>query len=234
MYESFVAQWLLDVISPYLDPNQCGLKGSSVTHYLIKLLHFIHSTLDLRSPHAVLAICIDLSKAFNRVDHILVIQDLFDMHTPPWLLNIVFSYLTNRTMTIRFRGAQSSLHNLPAGSPQGAFLGGLIFMIKFNGAMLRPSIPRPLPLQNVQSLSVKFVDDGTFAAAVNLRSHLRPDHQSRPHPRTFHERTGHFLPSELNLLQHQVKDTEKFVCENNMVINKKEDMPDEIFFHTNT
>ena len=115
-------------------------------------------------------------------------------------------------------------------------------MIKFNGAMLRPSIPRPLPLQNVPSQSVKFVDDGTVAVAVNLRSQLRIDPQSRPHPRTFHERTGHFLPSELNLLQHQITDTEKFVSDNNMVINKKKtglmkfsfsrtlDFPPEVYF----
>ena len=68
-------------IKPYLDPNQCGLKGSSISHYLINLLHFIHSTLDIRKPHAVLLACVDLSKAFNRVDHSLVVEDLYDMHT---------------------------------------------------------------------------------------------------------------------------------------------------------
>ena len=65
VYESFVGGWLLPIIKPYLDPGQCGLKGFSVTHYLIKLLHFVHTTLDLRQPHSVLAACIDLSKAFN-------------------------------------------------------------------------------------------------------------------------------------------------------------------------
>ena len=95
VYESFLAEWLLSVIHPYLDPNQCGMKGSSVTHYLIKLLHFIHASIDQKTPHAVLAACIDLSKAFNRVDHLLVIQDLFNMKTPPWLLKIFVSYLSN-------------------------------------------------------------------------------------------------------------------------------------------
>ena len=50
VYESFVAEWLLFYIKPFLDPNQCGLKGSSITHYLIKLLHFVHSALDMRKP----------------------------------------------------------------------------------------------------------------------------------------------------------------------------------------
>ena len=69
--------WLLDIIKPYLDPDQCGMKGLSITHYLVKLLDFIHSTLDRKRPHSVLAACVDISKAFNRVDHSLVIQDLW-------------------------------------------------------------------------------------------------------------------------------------------------------------
>ena len=100
-----------------MDPGQCGLKGSSITHYLIKLLHFIHSTLDKKKPHSVIAACVDISKAFNWVDHSLVIQDLFDMHTPVWLLKIVFSYLTERSMVLTFNSAKSTQKSLPGGGP---------------------------------------------------------------------------------------------------------------------
>ena len=76
MYESFVGGWLLPIIKPYMNSGQCGLRGSSITHYLIKLLHFIHETLDKKKPHLVLTACVDISKAFNRVDHLLVIHIL--------------------------------------------------------------------------------------------------------------------------------------------------------------
>ena len=56
-------------MKPYLDPRQCGPKGRSITGYLIKVLDFVHKTLDLKKPHSVLAACIDLSKALNRVDN---------------------------------------------------------------------------------------------------------------------------------------------------------------------
>ena len=46
-----------------MDPGLCGLKGFSITHYLIKLLHCVLTTWDKSQPHAVLAACIDLSKA---------------------------------------------------------------------------------------------------------------------------------------------------------------------------
>ena len=108
VFESFLADWILHFIRPYLDPNQCGVKGSSITHYLIKLLHFVHETLDVKKPHVVLAACFDLSKAFNRVDHCLVIQDLYDMKTPAWLLKIIASYLTMRTMRLSYKGVVAS------------------------------------------------------------------------------------------------------------------------------
>ena len=79
MYESFIGEWLLKIVEPYLVPGQCGLRGSSITHYLVQLLHFVFTTLDMRQPHAVLAAFVDLSKAFNRVDDSLLIQELYDM-----------------------------------------------------------------------------------------------------------------------------------------------------------
>ena len=90
--------WLIPIIQPYLDPDQCGLKGLSITHYLIKLLHFIHINVDSKNPQAVLLAMVDIEKAFNSVSHLLVIEDLADMNVPGWLLSILVSYLTERSM----------------------------------------------------------------------------------------------------------------------------------------
>ena len=146
IYESFLSDWLLPIVTPYLDPANCGgLKGTSTSHYMIRLLHFIHSTVDKSEPHAVVMALIDLSKAFNRVDHTMVILDLYDMNVPAWLLRILISYLTKRSMILRYKGASSTPKPLPGSSPQGVFLGCFLFVIKFNGALLRPTIPRPVP-----------------------------------------------------------------------------------------
>ena len=203
MYESFLAEWLLATVEPYLGPGQYGLRGSSITHYLIQLLHFVFSTLDMRQPHAVLAAFIDLSKAFNRVDHTLLIHDLFDMHTPAWLLRIIFSYLSGRSMFLSYKGAQSKQRQLPGGGPQGAFLGGIIFMLKFNGAFLRPPIPKAIkgPVHESKSKKVKYVDDGTVAVGVNLKKCLVSDSKSKwQSPLSYRERTEHILPDMNNLL----------------------------------
>ena len=103
--EKFIVDWLMPFISPFLDSSQFGgFKGLSTTHYLIKFLDFTQSILDKNQPHAVIAALIDLSKAFNRVDHHLVIEDLYKMKCPSWLLRLIFSYLSGRTLIVNFNG----------------------------------------------------------------------------------------------------------------------------------
>ena len=158
------------------------------------------------------------------------------------------SYLSDRSMYLTYNGEQSTQKMLPGGGPQGAYLGGLIFIIKYNGAFLRPPVPRHIqgPILNSKAEKVKFVDDGTVAVSIDLKACLVPDPVQRARPLNFHERTGHILPEENNLLQHFISDTEQFVSENKMVINKdktkvisftksrKWDFPPEVHFSDGT
>ena len=143
-FENILGDWLLPIVDPYLDPGQCGgLKNTSVNHYLVKLLNFIHTAVDQPTPTAVVLAALDLSKAYNRGDS-MVIEDLYDMHVPGWLLAIICSYLSNRTMILKYQQAVSTQRSLPGGYGAGTWLGGFLFIIKFNGICLRPPIPRPL------------------------------------------------------------------------------------------
>ena len=144
-----------------------------------------------------------------------------------------------------YNGTISSQRTLPGGSPQGAFLGGLIFMVKFNGAFMRPPIPRPIQTKS-QSVNVKFVDDGSVAVSIDLKASLSIDPVTRPRPLTFYERTEHILPIEKNTLQDKIKEAEEFVNSNNMMINKEKtnimmfnksrnwSFPPELAFHDGT
>jgi hypothetical protein len=154
--------------------------------------------MDLRQPYAVLIALVDLEKAFNRVSHQLVIKDLADMHVPGWLLLILISYLTERSMYMRYKGATSSRRLLPGSSPQGAFLGILLFIIIFNGALLRPAIPR------LHSLNLKYIDDLSMLAAFNLKKCLVEDPVERTRPFSFNERTQQIIDIEMNQLQEDL------------------------------
>ena len=235
VFESFLADWLLPIVEPYLDPCQFGLKGASITHYLLRLLKFIHEHLDPKNPHAVVVATRDLSKAFNRVSHQMVLEDLYNMHVPTWLLLIIASYLTNRTMILTYNGATASPRNLPGSSPQGAFLGIFLFIVKYNGAALRPKIPR-LALEvdqcrqsrrNCKDCSCKkhtkdthvlYIDDLSEAEAVDLRKELIWDPIQGPYPLKYHERTHHVLPKG-SILQKNLTKIENFTLSNMMKIN---------------
>ena len=95
VFEKFVIEWLIHYIGDRIDWRQYeGQKGSSIAHYLIELINFILYNLDLKERHAVLAVLIDFSKAFNRQDHHILITLLCDLGVPGWLLNIFASFLS--------------------------------------------------------------------------------------------------------------------------------------------
>ena len=77
-------------------------------------------------------------------------------------------------MTMTFGKSTSSPRWLPGSTPQGALLGGLIFIVKYNGASIRPAVPR-LMLSSTNSLSVKYVDDHSWAVKINLNKDLSID-----------------------------------------------------------
>ena len=215
-YESFIGDWTLTYLEPFIDPGHCGgLKGSSITHYLVRLLNFVHLNLDKNQPHAVLLALVDLEKAFNRVSHQLVIQDLADMKVPGWLLLILISYLTERSMFMRYSGSTSSMKLLPGSSPQGAFLGILLFIIIFNGALLRPRIPRP------DALCIKYIDDLSSLTSINLKSALLPDPVTRPEPLNYNERTKQILPLYNNKLQGMLDELKQFATKKLLRIKEK-------------
>ena len=211
--------------------------SASITHYhLFKLLQFIHEHLDLRDPHAVVLATVDLSKAFNRVSHSMVIEDLFNMHVPAWLLLILISYLTKRTMILHYNGEESSPRDLAGSSPQGAFLGIFFFIIKYNAAALRPSIPRLTQLTepvnctkrrskcenpscntHTKNMHALYIDDLSEAEAINLQKQLIRDSVQRPYPLNYHERTEQVLPE--STLQDQLLQIENFTIINKMKIN---------------
>ena len=213
----------MPILDKYVDPGQCGgLKNTSIQHYLVKLLDFVHRGLDRRTPHAVVLAALDLSKAYNRGDHQKVLEDLFDMQTPNWLIALLFSYLSQRSLVLKYQKTQSRPKELPGGFGAGTWLGGFLFIVKFNGICLRPPVPRPIT--GNATIQLKYIDDSTKAATINLKSSLIPDPISRPFPLQYHERTGMILNPLENILQEELDRFSKEVCESNLVINDKKSL----------
>ena len=96
--EWFLIQWIWPYIGHHIDLDQLGgLPGCSVEHYLVLMLDFIHKNLDnnQRKPTAVLAGLVDFSKAFNRIDHNIIVTILFDLNIPACTIKIPTSALSS-------------------------------------------------------------------------------------------------------------------------------------------
>ena len=164
---------------------------------------------------------------------------LSDLNIPTCALRLIVSYLSNRSLCIRYHGAVSGDRSMPGGGPQGTLLIVLLFILQVNLAG-RPCLPPPTLPEGVagpepdpvtvavphvcQSTSLtenkKFVDDLTLLEYINLRDKLVPK-EDFIGPLNFHERHGFALPPETSILQHKLKDLLEFTNKNQMKINMK-------------
>ena len=71
----------------------------------------------------------DLSKAFDCIDHQLLIAKLYEYGVSSFALNIISSYLKHRTQRIKINDCFSTRSNIEYGVPQGSILGPLLFNI---------------------------------------------------------------------------------------------------------
>ena len=90
------------------DPTQYGnTKGSSTTHYLIKLTDEAHKSTN--TNNATTAITIDYSKAFDLVDHTTLKNKLVELGIRNKLLKLIMSFLSNRKHYTNINGVKSEL-----------------------------------------------------------------------------------------------------------------------------
>ena len=86
----------------------------------------------LDSGNLPVAIFIDLSKAFDTIDHQILLNKLHYYGIRGTALHWFKSYLSNRTQYVQFEDVSSSKMFLSTGVPQGSILGPLLFIIYVN------------------------------------------------------------------------------------------------------
>ena len=90
------------------------------------------ASLALDKHHIFLLVLIDLSAAFDTVDHSMLLEALHDqLGIEGVALDWFRSYLADRTQYVYIDGVRSDTHKLRFGVPQGSVLGGFLFTIYF-------------------------------------------------------------------------------------------------------
>ena len=75
---------------------------------------------------------LDLKKAFDTVNHAILLDKLEAYGIDEGSLNLLTSYLTDRKQTCQIDGKQSDLRKISCGVPQGSILGPLLFLTYIN------------------------------------------------------------------------------------------------------
>ena len=131
--------------------NQFGFRANrSTIDAVTKFIKYV--TMASENTESTIAVFLDLSKAFDTIDHNILINKLEYYGIRGIALDWFKSYLANRSQFVQYKGINSSPLPMKCGVPQGSVLGPLLFIIYAND----------LPTVLTTAKSILFADDTTL------------------------------------------------------------------------
>ena len=132
VFEKIMQKRVINHVNTFLSPYLYGYKkGFSTQYALLSLLEKWKKTIDNKGFAG--GVLMDLSKAFDTLNHELLIAKLHAYGFGKESLMLLLSYLSNRWQRSKINTSLSSWMELLQGVPQGSVLGPLLFNIYSKG-----------------------------------------------------------------------------------------------------
>ena len=131
--EKIIHQRITQYFTKYklLSHRQYGFREKHSTYMaLVDLVDRISNEID--NGQLSFGIFIDLSKAFDTINHSILINKLSYYGLDGVVKNLLSSYITNRKQYVQIGSTKSKMLPLQCGVPQGSILGPLLFIIYIN------------------------------------------------------------------------------------------------------
>lgn len=131
LFEKTITNLLKHELSSIISPKQHGFcRGRSTATNLMEFTTCINSSFYNSQQTDV--VYTDFSKAFDKVNHELLIEKLYLIGFSEALLHWIESYLKGRKQCVIFNNSNSKYINVPSGVPQGSHIGPILFLLFIN------------------------------------------------------------------------------------------------------
>ena len=109
VFEGIVLNWVADVISPQIEERQFGgLAGTGTTDALVEMVHTWYEATD-KTDTFVRVLLVDYSKAFDHINHEILIAKLYYMGLPAYLVRWMAAFLIDRQQSVKIGDTVSSI-----------------------------------------------------------------------------------------------------------------------------
>ena len=134
LLEKVVYNQIYDFITNHriLSPNQFGFRKKYSTYMAMNIFYDIITNAIGRTLHTV-GIFLDLSKAFDTLDHSILLQKLNHYGIRAISNDWIKNYLKGRHQFVVHDKTSSVTNTIHCGDPQGSILGPLLFLVNING-----------------------------------------------------------------------------------------------------